>query len=223
MLLLCFVLSILFHVLHGSTHLHTAALWSSFIFWSSSHHLPGCEHVYAGKLCACKYHYALPLSFSHVILPSFQLLSIIFFVLFLILSHISPLPCCCFLKLACLLHTRALLTIPPCLPVSIPPFSQTPLLSVLVLSSIFTVHAGGKCIDAGKLAAYKCSIPSVVVPTLASTDAPCSALSVMYHPDGTFNEVVFYPDNPYAVIVDTQVIVEAPKRFLLSGELLIAA
>lgn len=63
----------------------------------------------------------------------------------------------------------------------------------------------------------------MVVPTLASTDAPCSALSVMYHPDGTFNEVVFYPDNPYAVIVDTQVIVEAPKRFLLSGELLIAA
>ncbi len=40
---------------------------------------------------------------------------------------------------------------------------------------------------------------SIVVPTIASNDAPCSALSVLYHPDGTFDEYVFFPKNPEMV------------------------
>ena len=39
---------------------------------------------------------------------------------------------------------------------------------------------GGKCLDAGKCVAHRLAMPIVSVPTLASTDAPCSALSVMY-------------------------------------------
>ncbi len=39
---------------------------------------------------------------------------------------------------------------------------------------------GGKCVDAGKCVAYRLQVPVVICPTLASNDAPCSALSVMY-------------------------------------------
>jgi len=43
---------------------------------------------------------------------------------------------------------------------------------------------GGKCIDTGKGVAFRLGTPVVIVPTLASNDAPCSALSVLYSPEG---------------------------------------
>lgn len=76
---------------------------------------------------------------------------------------------------------------------------------------------GGKTIDTGKATAYKAGIPVVVAPTLASNDAPTSALSVIYTPTGEFEEYFFFPDNPYIVLVDTEVVGGAPKRFLVSG------
>lgn len=41
---------------------------------------------------------------------------------------------------------------------------------------------GGKCIDTGKAVAFRLGMPVVIVPTLASNDAACSALSVLYSP-----------------------------------------
>ena len=46
---------------------------------------------------------------------------------------------------------------------------------------------GGKCVDAGKAVAFRLGKPVVVVPTLASNDAPCSALSVLYSSEGVFD------------------------------------
>jgi len=76
---------------------------------------------------------------------------------------------------------------------------------------------GGKCLDAGKAVAYRLGVPVVIVPTLASNDAPCSAVSVLYTKEGVSSGVEFYPDNPALVVVDTRVIVEAPERFLVAG------
>lgn len=76
---------------------------------------------------------------------------------------------------------------------------------------------GGKCIDAGKSIAYRLDIPVVIAPTLASNDAPCSALSVIYTADGAFAGGEFFPDSPALVIVDTQVVAEAPERYLVAG------
>jgi glycerol dehydrogenase len=76
---------------------------------------------------------------------------------------------------------------------------------------------GGKCLDAGKCVAYRLSIPAVSCPTVASTDAPCSALSVMYTDEGVLEAVEFFPSNPAIVVVDTQVVVDAPVRFLVAG------
>lgn len=76
---------------------------------------------------------------------------------------------------------------------------------------------GGKAIDSAKAAAYYAGVPVVVCPTIAATDAPCSALSVIYTPDGVFEEYLFMPSNPNAVLVDTEVCVKAPVRLLVSG------
>ncbi len=76
---------------------------------------------------------------------------------------------------------------------------------------------GGKALDTAKAVAHAGGLPVVIVPTLASTDAPCSALSVIYTPQGVFSRYLLLPQNPNVVLVDTEIIAAAPPRFLVSG------
>ena len=76
---------------------------------------------------------------------------------------------------------------------------------------------GGKCIDAGKAVAFRLGVPVVVVPSLASNDAPCSALSVIYSVAGEVEGVEFYPSSPAMVVVDSQLVADAPPRYLAAG------
>lgn len=76
---------------------------------------------------------------------------------------------------------------------------------------------GGKLLDTAKAVAYYLNIPVMIVPSIASTDAPCSALSVIYTEHGVFEEYLVLPKNPEAVLMDTKIIVNAPARFLVSG------
>ncbi len=76
---------------------------------------------------------------------------------------------------------------------------------------------GGKAIDTAKSVAFQLGLPVIVCPTLASSDAPCSALAVIYSSEGTFESVRFFRGNPDLVVVDTTVIAQAPVRFLLAG------
>ncbi len=76
---------------------------------------------------------------------------------------------------------------------------------------------GGKVLDAARAAAADLHLPVVCCPTIASSDAPCSALSVIYTEEGVFQEFRIYGRNPDLVLVDTRVIAEAPPRFLISG------
>ena len=76
---------------------------------------------------------------------------------------------------------------------------------------------GGKCIDAGKSIADKLGVPVAVVPTLASNDAPCSALSVVYGTGGEVTDVEFFRNNPALVVVDTGVVARASERYLVAG------
>ena len=62
---------------------------------------------------------------------------------------------------------------------------------------------GGKTLDTAKATSFYTKLPIVVAPTIASTDAPCSALSVIYTPEGVFSEYLFLPKNPDLVIMDT--------------------
>ena len=76
---------------------------------------------------------------------------------------------------------------------------------------------GGKTIDAAKAAANLLKVQVAILPTTASTDAPCSALSVLYTPEGQFDQYTFFDRNPSIVLVDTSVIAKAPHRFLAAG------
>ena len=76
---------------------------------------------------------------------------------------------------------------------------------------------GGKILDTAKAVAYYAKLPVVICPTIASTDAPCSALSVLYTDDGVFDQYLFLPSNPNVVLMDTAVIAKSPARLTISG------
>jgi glycerol dehydrogenase len=76
---------------------------------------------------------------------------------------------------------------------------------------------GGKVLDTARAAAADLDLPVVNCPTVASSDAPCSALSVLYTEEGVFQEYRFYRKNPDLVLVDTQVIAQGPPRLLVAG------
>lgn len=76
---------------------------------------------------------------------------------------------------------------------------------------------GGKTIDTAKIAADRANIPVIIVPTTASTDAPCSGCAIVYSEQGVFDSVYYQKSNPAAVLVDTAIIAAAPVRFLVSG------
>lgn len=76
---------------------------------------------------------------------------------------------------------------------------------------------GGSCLDAGRCVARRLGVPFVSCPTVASTDAPCSAVSVLYTEEGAFDGVEHLPESPALVIVDTAVVARAPARYLVAG------
>ncbi len=76
---------------------------------------------------------------------------------------------------------------------------------------------GGKPIDTGKSIAYRLGVPIVVMPTLASNDSPCAALSVIYTPEGETESFEVFERNPDLVMVDTDIIAAAPVRTLVAG------
>ncbi|MDR2772071.1 MAG: glycerol dehydrogenase, partial [Elusimicrobiota bacterium] len=84
-------------------------------------------------------------------------------------------------------------------------------------SSIIIAVGGGKILDTAKAAADFLNKPVIIVPTIASTDAPCSALSVIYSDEGVFERYLFTKSSPNIVLMDSSIICKAPARLLVSG------
>lgn len=76
---------------------------------------------------------------------------------------------------------------------------------------------GGKTLDTAKAVANELKLPVVMVPSIASTDAPCSAVSVIYTSSGGFKRYLFLSKNPDLVLIDVGIIARSPVRFLISG------
>jgi len=76
---------------------------------------------------------------------------------------------------------------------------------------------GGKALDTGKAVAVDLDSTSIVIPTIASNDAPCSGLSVVYNDKGEVTKVIFGKRNPDIVIVDPEIIAKAPEKYLVAG------
>lgn len=84
-------------------------------------------------------------------------------------------------------------------------------------ADIIIALGGGASIDAGKAVSHEMNVPVIVIPTVISTDAPCSALSVIYNEAGVFERYLFLRKNPDCVLVDTTLVAQSPARFLVAG------
>jgi len=76
---------------------------------------------------------------------------------------------------------------------------------------------GGKVLDAARAVAADLNLPIINCPTVASSDSPCSALSVIYSDDGVVQGSRFHRKNADLVLVDTQIIAQSPPRLLVAG------
>jgi glycerol dehydrogenase len=76
---------------------------------------------------------------------------------------------------------------------------------------------GGIVMDAAKVVAERSKCPLINVPTVASTDAPCSGVAAIYTEDGSFEQARRCYKNPDVVLVDTAVITQAPVRLFVAG------
>ncbi|MDB6002738.1 MAG: iron-containing alcohol dehydrogenase [Rhizobacter sp.] len=76
---------------------------------------------------------------------------------------------------------------------------------------------GGKGVDTGKAVAREIGAKLLIVPTSASNDGPCSRSFVFYDDRHRMESVEHMARNPDVVLVDTELLVRAPRTLLVSG------
>jgi glycerol dehydrogenase len=76
---------------------------------------------------------------------------------------------------------------------------------------------GGKVMDTARIVADRLSLPMAVIPSIASTDAPTASVSVVYTESGVVQDIIAFKKNPDLVLVDTEIIVKSPVRYLVAG------
>jgi glycerol dehydrogenase len=82
---------------------------------------------------------------------------------------------------------------------------------------VLIVAGGGKAIDTGKVVAYRLGKPLIAIPTIAATCAAATAISIFYSDEGEFIGIERKSKAPDLVLVDTEIILRAPVRFLIAG------
>lgn len=76
---------------------------------------------------------------------------------------------------------------------------------------------GGKSIDASKVVMDKLNIPLFTIPTIASTCAAVSYISVMYEENHMFQELYFLKRPPHKTFINLETLIAAPKKYLWAG------
>lgn len=76
---------------------------------------------------------------------------------------------------------------------------------------------GGKCIDTVKYAADLLNKPVFSIPTIASNCAAVTKISILYHEDGSFREVVQLKYPPVHCFIFTSLAISAPLKYFWAG------
>lgn len=88
---------------------------------------------------------------------------------------------------------------------------------VVAEADVIFAMGGGKAVDTCKMVAHRLGKPLYTFPTIASNCSPVSCISIMYHDDGSFLEVVQLHVPPAHCFIDTRIIAEAPEVYLWAG------
>ncbi|TBL71053.1 iron-containing alcohol dehydrogenase family protein [Paenibacillus thalictri] len=84
-------------------------------------------------------------------------------------------------------------------------------------TDLLVAVGGGQCMDTVKLAGIRAGLPVATIPTLASTCASTTPLSIMYDEHHRFVKGEYFHSCPILTLVDTLILANAPYRYLAAG------
>jgi glycerol dehydrogenase-like iron-containing ADH family enzyme len=84
-------------------------------------------------------------------------------------------------------------------------------------SNLILGVGGGKAIDTAKGVAEKMDMPVITIPTIASTCAATTALSIVYTEKGDFADLYYLKHSPVHIFIDTTIIAESPWKYQWAG------
>lgn len=76
---------------------------------------------------------------------------------------------------------------------------------------------GGKCLDTAKVVADILNKPVFTIPTIASTCAAVTKISIMYNADGSFKDIKKLKEAPVHCFINSKVIADAPHQYFWAG------
>ncbi|MFH1714644.1 MAG: iron-containing alcohol dehydrogenase [Elusimicrobiota bacterium] len=76
---------------------------------------------------------------------------------------------------------------------------------------------GGKALDTAKAVSFYINKPCLTIPTSSATSAASTALSALYTENGVSSYYLELPASPACVVVDFNLIINAPQRYIASG------
>ena len=82
---------------------------------------------------------------------------------------------------------------------------------------VIIAAGGGKALDTAKATAFQLNKPLVAIPTIAATCAAATPICILYSDEGEFLEIGRNSKVPELVLVDTNIILAAPVRYLVAG------
>ena len=84
-------------------------------------------------------------------------------------------------------------------------------------ADVILAVGGGKCIDTVKVVGDRLSKPVYTIPSIASNCAPITQISILYHEDGSFREILKLKNVPVHCFINPKLTLAAPVRYLWAG------